>query len=58
MIVLLQGIIAPKIEVSTKTIIEEILEFYDASKCYVINPNISSKVLYFIEQIEIDKHIQ
>ncbi|XP_011055793.1 PREDICTED: spermatogenesis-associated protein 6 isoform X1 [Acromyrmex echinatior] len=35
------GIIAPKIEVSTKTVIEEILEFY-ASK-YVTNPNINSK---------------
>ncbi|XP_024869275.1 spermatogenesis-associated protein 6 [Temnothorax curvispinosus] len=40
------GIIAPKIEVSTKTIVEEILGFYDTSvsKCYVINPKmINSK---------------
>ncbi|XP_018316039.1 spermatogenesis associated 6-like protein [Mycetomoellerius zeteki] len=37
------GIIAPKIEVSTKTVIEEILEFYDTSKCYVINPKMISK---------------
>lgn len=40
------GIIAPKIEVSTKTIVEEILGFYDTSmsKCYVIDPKmISSK---------------
>ncbi|XP_011867474.1 PREDICTED: spermatogenesis-associated protein 6 [Vollenhovia emeryi] len=40
------GIIAPKIEVSTKTIVEEILGSYDTSrdKCYVINPKmINSK---------------
>ncbi|XP_011698771.1 PREDICTED: spermatogenesis-associated protein 6 isoform X2 [Wasmannia auropunctata] len=40
------GIIAPKIEVSTKTIVEEILGFCDTSmsKCYVINPKmINSK---------------
>jgi len=44
-----QGIIAPKIEISTKTVIEEILGFYDTSmnKCYVINPKmINSKVLH------------
>ncbi|KYN00299.1 Uncharacterized protein C9orf68 like protein [Cyphomyrmex costatus] len=37
------GIIAPKIEISTKTVIEEIIEFCDTSKCYIINRNISSK---------------
>ncbi|GAB1859696.1 hypothetical protein CAJAP_00775 [Camponotus japonicus] len=40
------GIIAPKIEVSTKTIIEEVSGSYDTSmsKCYVVNPKmINSK---------------
>ncbi|XP_029159220.1 spermatogenesis-associated protein 6 [Nylanderia fulva] len=40
------GIIAPKIEVSTKTIVEEVSGSYDTSmsKCYVINPKmINSK---------------
>ncbi|XP_012535444.1 uncharacterized protein LOC105836156 [Monomorium pharaonis] len=40
------GIIAPKIEVSTKTVVEEILNVHDTSmsKCYVINPKtINSK---------------
>ncbi|XP_012220626.2 spermatogenesis-associated protein 6 [Linepithema humile] len=40
------GIIAPKIEVSTKTVVEEVLGSYDTSmsKCYVVNPKmINSK---------------
>lgn len=44
-----QGIIAPKIEVSTKTVVEEVLDPCDTStsKCYVVNPKmINSKVLH------------
>ncbi|EZA53328.1 hypothetical protein X777_06407 [Ooceraea biroi] len=40
------GIIAPKIEISTRTVVEEVLGSYDTSmsKCYVINPKmINSK---------------
>lgn len=40
------GIIAPKIEVSTKTVVEEVSGSYDTSmsKCYVVNPKmINSK---------------
>lgn len=43
------GIIAPKIEVSTKTVVEEVSGSYDTSmsKCYVVNPKmINSKVLH------------
>jgi len=41
-----QGIIAPKIEISTKTVVEEVLGSYDVNKCHVINPKtINSKVL-------------